>query len=61
MIMKVKELVQVEEVDRALTKMAVQLERQRDAGGWVGAAQRSVFEDTNAAAGEGQGQEEVRL
>jgi ribosomal protein L30 len=65
MIMKVKELVQVEEVDRALTKKEVHLERKPDAGFWVEAAQRSVFEDTKggvvAAAGEGPGQEEVRL
>jgi large subunit ribosomal protein L30 len=56
MIMKVKELVRVEEVDRPLTKKEVHESRKPDAGFWVEAARRNVFEDTKA-----EGQEEVRL
>ncbi len=58
MIMKVKELVKVEEVDRALSKREVQDARRPDRGFWVetAAKARAGFEGKEA-----KGEEEVRL
>ena len=62
MIMKVKELVKVEEVDRALSKREVQDARRPDTGFWVETAARArggfVEGEGN---GNGKGEEEVRL
>lgn len=71
MIMKVKELVKVEEVDRALTKHEVHAQRQPDPGFWIesfGASRRAadalVAGAGTGTAGEGAGKVEegkVRL
>ncbi len=64
MIMKVKELVKVEEVDRPLTKREVQDERRPDKGFWLetpAAVRTAAGLGKSAAAPIGKGEEEVRL
>ncbi len=63
MIMKVKELVRVEEVERALTKREVQDSRRPDKGFWLESrASGPVVAGVKAQAqGKGEVEEEVRL
>ncbi|KAK3897667.1 hypothetical protein C8A05DRAFT_38768 [Staphylotrichum tortipilum] len=60
MIMKVKELVRVEEVDRALTKREVQDSRRPDKGFWLESRVGALNGGAKAKA-TGEGEEEVRL
>jgi ribosomal protein L30 len=56
MIMKVKELVRVEEVDQPMTKQEVHFSRKPDPGFWVEAALKAFIQEKG---GEAEG--EVRL
>jgi len=59
MIMKVKELVKVEEVDQPMTKKEVHLSRKPDPGFWVEVGQRGFL--PSSSSGKGEEGEEVRL
>ncbi|KAK5661451.1 hypothetical protein OQA88_11352 [Cercophora sp. LCS_1] len=65
MILKVKELVKVEEVERALTKAEVKAERTPEPGFYLerraAAAQGGVLREVARLREQGGGQEEVRL